>query len=190
MKFKEWKAGDEAFALGCGWVILGEGDTQKYPLEYNGFSITEDGKRYEHDSYPALLDHNPFDKSDPKNPPAHGMEWPFVLNGRPVKIGDELVSTLKGRNTLGKVHRLILEFDCVAMDMDAVHFRHRINPEYFCWPDELPAKKKVAKWAYPIIGIPGTITIGFTEEMTEEEARKAYGSGVQLIPGTEREVEG
>ena len=64
-----------------------------------------------------------------------------------------------------------------------------LSPKNFCWPDEIPAKKKVAKWAYPI-GINGKTTVGFTEEMTQEEARKDYGLGAQMIPGTEREVEG
>ena len=57
------------------------------------------------------------------------------------------------------------------------------------FPDELPIKKKVAKWAYPVIGMPGAIRIEFTDEMTQEEAEEKFGSFIQMIPGTEREVE-
>ena len=51
------------------------------------------------------------------------------------------------------------------------------------------SKKKVAKWAYPVIRMPGVIRIEFTDEMTQEEAEEKFGSFIQMIPGTEREVE-
>lgn len=188
-----FKPGDKAYWIGVGWRELIEnhaGDSSLCPLRSKDslVTFTSDGRRYARGGDIVLLPVNPYDPCDPNNPPE--FRYPFMLNGRPVKIGDELVSTLKKRNTLGKVNRLILESDFVAMDMDAVNLRHRINPEYFCWPDEVVTKKKVAKWAYPILGMPGGVQIGFTDEMTKEEAEKKYGSFVHMIPGTEREVEG
>lgn len=50
--------------------------------------------------------------------------------------------------------------------------------------------KKIAKWAYPVIGMPGGVQIGFTDEITQEEAQKKFGSFLFMIPDTEREVEG
>ena len=109
-----------------------------------------------------------------------------MLNGRPVKVGDELHNIGFGKTSA--VVTLYLEDDrqwCRMRDRS----EGELSPKYFCWPDERP-KKKVAKWAYPIIGMPGAIRIEFTDEMTKEEAEEKYGSFVQMIPGTEREVEG
>ena len=41
MNFKIWKVGDEAFTFGYGWVILKEGGTQTYPLEFEGVYVRE-----------------------------------------------------------------------------------------------------------------------------------------------------
>ena len=189
-----FKPGDRAYWLRTNqWVELVEASDYK-PKEFTiqtkdrGISFTAEGKNFLGDETVSLLPINPYDPIDPNNSPE--FRYTFMLNGRPVKIGDVLVSTLKKRNTLRKVNRLILESDFVAMDMDAVNLRHRINPEYFCRPDEVVTKKKVAKWAYPILRMPGGVQIGFTDEMTKEEAEKKYGSFVHMIPGTEREVEG
>ena len=116
------------------------------------------------------------------------QRWPFMLNGRPVKIGDKLVWKVPG-NPIIQVKSLKLESSIDSFSVYESGADCYFPSDEFCWPDELPVKKKVAKWAYPICGIPGIITVGFTEEMTLGEARKAYGSGVQMIPGTEREVE-
>ena len=97
MKFKEWKTGDEAFLVNLGWIVLEPLDNPLYPLQFRDYSFTKDGRQWYEDRYPSLLDHNPFDPSDPKNPPAHGTEWPFLLRGRRLEIGMEiLVETESG----------------------------------------------------------------------------------------------
>ena len=184
-----FKPGDRAYWIeGKTWIELKENDSKDvalYPLK-NSESLetfTKDGRQYSYRDI-ILLPLNPYDPTDPNNPPE--FRWPFMLNGRPVKVGDELHNIGFGKTSA--VVTLYLEDDrqwCRMRDRS----EGELSPKYFCWPDELPTKKKVAKWVYPICGIPGTITVGFTEEMTEEEARKSYGSGVQMIPGTEREVE-
>lgn len=185
-----FKPGDRAYSLRTlRWVELienGKGIKGFYPLKEKDSDETymQDGRYDKMQGAPCLVPLNPYDPTDPLNPPE--FRWPFMLNGRPVKVGDELHNIGFGKTSA--VVTLYLEDDrqwCRMRDRS----EGELSPKYFCWPDELPTKKKVAKWVYPICGIPGTITVGFTEEMTEEEARKSYGSGVQMIPGTEREVE-
>ena len=179
-----FKPGDKAYWIEAGWIELDENPDEEYPLVAKRFcmTFTADG-RWVADKDIVLLPINPYDPTDPKNPPE--FRYPFMLNGRPVKIGDRLK------------FKVAEDISVVALSIEEEKpFVYRkgtrvpLNSAYLGWPDELPVKKKVAKWAYPIIGIPGTITVGFTEEMTLGEARKAYGSGVQMIPDTEREVEG
>ena len=184
MKFKEWKAGDEAFLVNLGWIVLEPLENPVYPLQFRDYSFTKDGRQWDEDRYPSLLDHNPFDPNDPKNPPE--SRYPFMLNGRPVFAGSELHHL--GYRKTSVVTALFLEDGKQWCGLKNTSVGE-LSPKNFCWPDEIPAKKKVAKWAYPI-GIKGITTVEFTEEMTKEEAVKIYGSGAQMIPGTEREVEG
>ena len=132
-------------------------------------------------------------------------KWPFILNGREVNIGDFLYVKNYRKVYEVKEMRLIYpeRYGTPIPEVLINTFqggRHSdINDydewivfcsEYFSWPDEAPQKKKVAKWAYPVIGMPGAIRIEFTDEMTQEEAEEKFGSFVQMIPGTEREVGG
>ena len=181
-----FKPGDRAYWFEKNiWLTLTENGAGSHPLraEDRRIIFTVDG-RYAVDRDIVLLPLNPYDPCDPNNPPE--FRYPFMLNGKPVFEGSELhhlgyrktsvVGALffgDGKQWCGLKHTSVGE----------------LSPKNFCWPDEIPAKKKVAKWAYPVIGMPGPLTVGFTEEMTEEEARKLYGSKVQMIPGTEREVE-
>ena len=191
MKFKEWKAGDEAFLVNLGWIVLEPLDNPLYPLQFRDYSFTKEGRQWTDDRYPSLLDHNPFDPSDPKNPPAHGTEWPFLLRGRRLEIGMEILVETESGIVPARIMTLQLSRSGVS-----VGARHTDGTSSVVWspvilfPDELPKKKKVAKWAYPTIGVSGRLTVYFTEEITEEEARKVCGSSVEMIPGTEREVEG
>ena len=89
MTFREWKAGDEAFdTRHQEWVTLREreGGEGEYPLTYplmsSGASYTREGKYLKPDTYPTLLDHNPFDPSDPKNPKPVQEEF-VLLEGKP-----------------------------------------------------------------------------------------------------------
>ena len=191
MKFKEWRAGDEAFLINLGWIVLEPLDNPVYPLQFRDYSFTKDGRQWNEDRYPSLLDHNPFDPSDPKNPPAHGTEWPFTLRGRRLEIGMEILVQAESGIVPARIMTLQLSRSGISVGARRPDGTSSVVwPPVILFPDELPVKKKVAKWAYPIIGLPGPLTVGFTEEMTEEEARKAYGSCLQMIPGTEREVGG
>ena len=183
-----FKPGDKAYWIGVGWRELIEnhaGDSSLYPLRSKDslVTFTADGRRYARGGDVVLLPINPYDPNDPKNPPE--SRYPFMLNGRPVKIWDALY--LLGFKETAKVVSLSIDGDrkfCKVTGFSPMEF----SEENFRWPNE-PPKKKVAKWAYPVIGMPGVIRIEFTDEMTKEEARKGYGTSVQMIPGTEREVE-
>lgn len=185
-----FKPGDRAYWLARNrWVEL-EKAADCNPDEYviqvkgHGFSFTSDGKKFLEDETVALLPLNPYDPADPNNP--QEFHWPFMLNGKPVFEGSELHHL--GYRKTSVVTALFLGDGKQWCGLKNTSVGE-LSPKNFCWPDEIPAKKKVAKWAYPI-GIKGITTVEFTEEMTKEEAVKIYGSGAQMIPGTEREVEG
>ena len=189
MKFKEWKAGDEAFLVNLGWIVLEPLDNPLYPLQFRDYAFTKEGRQWDEYRYPSLLDHNPFDPNDPKNPPAFKndwCDWSFMLNGRPVFEGDILYHLKCQKKAL--VTRLSLHSGKVWCGIKD-YCDLELTQENFCWPEEVPIKKKVAKWAYPTLGNPGEVRIGFTDEMTQEEAQKKFGSFLFMIPGTEREVE-
>ena len=190
-----FKPGDKAYWIGVGWRELienHEGDSSLYPLRSKDslVTFTADGRRYARGGDVVLLPINPYDPNDPKNPPE--FRYPFMLNGRPVKVGDEVIYKRNGEPVDGQVYGLGIS---EGRPWAVIHYNScssatlGFDSGHLCWPDELPVKKKVAKWAHLVIGIPGTITVGFTEEMTQEEARRAYGSSIRMIPGTEREVE-
>ena len=192
-----FKPGDKAYWIWKEqWVELEENPINKvkiFPIREKGGEIfMEDGKANYCDKNPSLLPFNPFDLEDPNNPAEFRSDWPFMLNGRPVKIGDELMFLKEVQKPApGIVYALEIrreDFLVYLSNTPIGDVVRSLNDDEICWPDELPQKKKVAKWAYPIVGIPGSSTVGFTEEMTEDEARKAYGASVQMIPGTEREV--
>ena len=182
-----FKPGDRAYWFEKNiWLTLTENVAGSHPLraEDRRIIFTVDG-RYAVDRDIVLLPLNPYDPTDPLNPPE--FRYPFMLNGKPVFAGSELHHL--GYRKTSVVTALFLEDvkQWCGLKNTSVG---ELSPKNFCWPDEIPAKKKVAKWAYPVIGMPGADTVGFTEEMTQEEARRAYGSSIRMIPGTEREVEG
>lgn len=185
-----FKPGDRAYWLKKKeWVSLVEKSNfpeSAFSLKekVSGMFFTKDGRVATYKE-PELLPLNPYDPSDPNNPPE--FRYPFMLKGRPVKVWDSLY--LPSFKETAKVVSLSIDGDrkfCKVTGFSPMEF----SKENFCWPDELPKKKKVAKWAYPTIGVSGRLTVYFTEEITEEEARKVCGSSVEMIPGTEREVEG
>ena len=193
MKFKEWKAGDEAFLVGFGWVILESDDSILYPLRFRAHAFTKDGKNWKHDRYPSLLDHNPFDKSDPKNPPAHGTEWPFLLRGRRLEIGMEILVETESGIVPARIMTLQLSRSGVS-----VGARHTDGTSSVVWspviifPDELPVKKKVADWVYTYMPNWGETRVEFAKGLTEEEINRLHGASgvtIRMIPDTEREVE-
>lgn len=118
------------------------------------------------------------------------LKWPFMLNGRPVRIGDILSYSYKGEHFDGKVYKMELSAETffVFIKHSSGVSAHNISSNYLMWPDEIPPKKKVAKWAYPVVGILGFTTVGFSEEMTEDEAKSKLGLGIRMLPGTEKEI--
>ena len=105
----------------------------------------------------------------------------------PTAIGDPYYKLRMASKALRKIDpsiadQIICIFNCYTKR------QHEIFDEMVEWLKE-PPKKKVAKWAYPVIGMPGVIRIEFTDEMTKEEAEEKYGEFLQMVPGTEREVE-
>ena len=182
-----FKPGDRAYWFEKNiWLTLTENVAGSHPLraEDRRIIFTVDG-RYAVDRDIVLLPLNPYDPCDPLNP--QEFRYPFMLNGKPVFAGSELHHL--GYRKTSVVTALFLEDGKQWCGLKNTSVGE-LSPKNFCWPDEIPGKKKVAKWAYLIIGIPGVNTVGFTEEMTQEEARRAYGSSIRMIPGTEREVEG
>lgn len=186
-----FRPGDRAYSLRTlRWVELienGKDTSGFYPLKGKDSDETylRDGRYDKMQGAPCLVPLNPYDPTDPNNPPE--FRYPFMLNGRPVFEGGELHNLGYGKTSA--VTSLFLEDGKQWCGMKNTSVGELVAKN-FCWPDELPTKKKVAKWAYLVVRIPGKDTVGFSEEMTEEEARKAYGSSVQMVPGTEREVEG
>ena len=185
-----FKPGDRAYWLRTNqWVELVEASDYK-PKEFTiqtkdrGISFTAEGKNFLGDETVSLLPINPYDPIDPNNSPE--FRYPFMLNGKPVFAGSELHHL--GYRKTSVVTALFLDDSKQWCGLKHTSVGE-LSPKNFCWPDEIPVRKKVAKWAYPI-GIKGITTVEFTEEMTEEEARKGYGTSVQMIPDTEREVEG
>ena len=181
MKFKKFKAGDEAFVVTSGWVTLEYLDNPIYPIQSGIFSYTEEGKLCIEDRYPSLLDYNPFDPNDPKNPPVYRSDWPFMLNGRRVKEGDILNDRSSNQNL--PVRALYLEDGEVFCGLRGVPVS-LLHPNHFCWPDELPKKKTTYLWAFPIHGNFGCYTVDF-KRMTMEEGGKY--AGAKIVPGTEEE---
>ncbi len=182
-----FKPGDKAYRFEeKKWITLKKSDDVAYPLQAdNGTAtFTREGRFVEGDSI-TLLPINPYDPTDPLNP--QEFRYPFMLNGKPVFAGSELHHL--GYRKTSVVTALFLEDGKQWCGLKNTSVGE-LSPKNFCWPDEIPAKKKVAKWAYPVIGMPGAIRIEFTDEMTQEEAEEKFGSFVQMIPGTEREVEG
>ena len=192
-----FKPGDRAYSLRTlRWVELienGKDIKGFYPLKEKDSDETymQDGRYDKMQGAPCLVPINPYDPTDPLNPPEFRSEWPFLLRGRRLEIGTEiLVQTESG---IVPARIMTLQLSRSGVSVGARHTdgtSSAVWPPVILFPDEVPSKKKVAKWAHLVIGIPGADTVGFTEEMTEEEARKVYGSSIQMIPGTEREVEG
>ena len=180
-----FKPGDRAYWITENrWITLKYNDHSTYTLcdLEDFYTLTEQGQ-FDEDGPIVLLPVNPYDPTDPDNP--REFRYPFMLNGKPVFAGSELHHL--GYRKTSVVTALFLDDSKQWCGLKNTSVGE-LSPKNFCWPDEIPAKKKVAKWAYPI-GIKGITTVEFTEEMTKEEAVKIYGSGAQMIPGTEREVE-
>ena len=189
-----FKPGDRAYWMGFGWIKLVE-NTEKYSSPYllrdkaSSETFTADGRRYARGGDIVLLPLNPYDPTDPLNPPE--FRWPFFLNGRPVGIGDELI--LKQSQESLWVTSLIYGKDNTRVCGNPSFGYFVLIPENFYWPDELPVKKKVADWVYTYTRYWGEVWVEFAKGLTEEEVNRLHGASgvtIKMIPGTEREVEG
>ena len=176
-----FKPGDRAYWLRhARWIYL----IRNRNFPESGYSLedqethtyfTSEGKLAECNP-PELLPLNPYDPTDPLNPPE--FRYPFFLNGRPVRVGDEL-------NVIGfiKPHTVIalsIEGDkclCSVTDCSPLELSYK----YFSWPLEPVKKKTTYLWAIPVAGMPGEITIEF-KRMTAQEAEKYW-----KVPGSEQE---
>ena len=191
-----FKPGDRAYSLRTlRWVDLVENRNDikaLYPLKEKDSDETymQDGRYDKMQGAPCLVPLNPYDPTDPLNPPEFKSDWPFILRGRRLEVGMEIF--VETESAIAPARIMTLQLSKSGISVGA---RHPEGTSSVVWspvilfPDELPVKKKVAKWAYPTIGVSGRLTVYFTEEITEEEARKVCGSSVEMIPGTEREVE-
>ncbi len=190
MKFKKFKAGDEVFSSGSGWVTLSLSDDPIYTLKSIDGFFTEEGKRWKYSTYPSIFDHNPLDPNDPKNPPVYRSDWPFMLNGRRVKLGDRLVALVdhgKMDHWIGDVIRLSIKANgawAIVNNEKEGWTEFSLNKESVCWPDEIPKKKTTYLWAYPGYDVLGLFTVDF-KRMTKEEGEKY--AGAKIVPGTEEE---
>ena len=176
-----FKPGDRAYWVKHRqWVTLKEFTHRDYPLktEEGEGGFTLDG-RFICGGDIVLLPINPYDPTDPNNPPE--FRYPFFLNGRPVRVGDEL-------NVIGfiKPHTVIalsIESDkclCSVTDCSPLELSYK----YFSWPLEPVKKKTTYLWAIPVFGISGSMTVDF-KRMTQEEGERYPGA--KIVPDSEKE---
>ena len=187
MKFKKFKAGDKVFFPKVGWTVLEDTESEPYSLAIaSGIeTFTKEGKHYEGDAFPYIFDHNPFDPNDPKNIPAHGTEWPFLLRGRRMDIGMEIL--VQDESGIVQARIMTLQLSRSGISVGA---RHHDGTSSVVWspvvlfPDELPQKKTTYLFAIPGYDVLGLFTVDF-KRMTKEEGEKY--AGAKIVPGTEEE---
>ena len=174
-----FKPGDRAYWVEeRKWITLQENNDETYPIKCSTGTFTLDG-RYVDKSAIDLLPLNPYDPCDPNNPPE--FRYPFFLNGRPVRVGDEL-------NVIGfiKPHTVIalsIESDkclCSVTDCSPLELSYK----YFSWPLEPVKKKTTYLWAIPVFGISGSMTVDF-KRMTQEEGERYWKA--KIVPDSEQE---
>ena len=179
-----FKPGDRAYWVKHRqWVTLKEFTHRDYPLktEEGEGGFTLDG-RFICGGDIVLLPINPYDASDPNNPPE--FRYPFIYEKRAVKIGDQI--SKKSGVIVGKVSVLQISEENTTMHVYGDNGWTNINigsPEY-TFADSLPKKKITYLWAFPIAGVPGAITIDF-KRMTQEEGERYPGA--KIVPGSEKE---
>ncbi len=177
-----FKPGDRTYWIGVGWVELFDNHDKEYPLITKRFSatFTIHGQRIGSKDI-VLLPINPYDPCDPNNPPE--FRYPFMLNGRPVFVGNEL-HNLSYRKT-SVVTALFLGDGKQWCGLKNTSVGE-LSPKNFCWPDELPQKKTTYLWAIPIYeaGLKENMSIDF-KRMTKGEARKYWKA--EMVPGSEVE---
>ena len=138
-----FKPGDRAYSLRTlRWVDLVENRNDikaLYPLKEKDSdeTYTQDGRYNKMQVVPCLIPLNPYDPTDPLNPPE--FRYPFVLNGRPVRIGDQLKFVITK-----DISVLALSLEGGERFIYSIGTRISLNSADLCWPDELPQKKEEA----------------------------------------------
>ena len=164
---------------------LGDQETHTY--------FTLEGKLAECNP-PELLPLNPYDPSDPNNPPGLRSEWPFLLRGRRLEIGMEIFVNTESGIVPARIHSLEMTdsgFSAGVKHLDGTS--SVVWSPVILFPDELPIKKKVADWMCAVVKFSGEVKLYYAKGMTEEDVKRiygVYGSIIQMVPGTEREIEG
>ena len=103
-------------------------------------------------------------------------DYPFILDGKPVKVGDKV------QDFDGSIKRIrALYWDGVepAAELMGLLGIYRLFSG-LKWPS---APEPLKRWAYLIAGMPGPMSIGFTEPMPESEAREKYGQVWEVPEG-------
>lgn len=184
-----FKPGDVVFSIFHGWIVLElNKEARVYKLAYKYATFTEEGKYREDDPYPILLDYNPYDPSDPNNPPEFKNDWPFMLRGRKLKVGMQMYGKFDGGTFPIRIESLDLResnYCVICSSLEHVMSIHQTN---LLFPDEISVKNKVALWAFHD-SYSEDKTIRFSKKkVTEEVAKRTWGKDVVMVPGTEEEV--
>ena len=194
-----FKPGDKAYWVKNGWIDLIENperDSSLYPLrdkESRG-TFTVEGQRHARGGDIVLLPINPYDPTDPLNPPEFKSDWPFILRGRRLEIGMEIFVNTESGIVPARIHSLEMTgsgFSAGVKHLDGTS--SVVWSPVILFPDELPIKKKVADWMCAVVKFSGEVELYYAKGMTEEDVKRiygVYGSIIQMIPGTEREIEG
>lgn len=118
------------------------------------------------------------------------VPYPFMLDGKPVQVGSIL--QIKGKNDTYLAIRLSTGYRKkvkVVLGRTREPGEIERDIEDLAWPDPSSKKLTVARWAYTATGFPDNFHIRFSDEMTEEQAKKEFGVFVFKVPGSEREIE-
>ena len=112
--------------------------------------------------------------------PADIPDYPFMLEGKPVSVGVYLdYWTIHNEKRTGKVESLILSEVGPTATFLNNDYPYRVALHRCAWPLPEPPKR----WVYLIAGMPGLMSIGFTEPMPESEAREKYGQVWEVPEG-------
>lgn len=173
-----FKVGQEVWDMRYGKGIISDiRENLTYPI-YVKFeskkveSYMEKGQNWEGDLFPSLF---PYPV---KIVPADTPDYPFMLEGKAIIEGDKLDYLTDNKEKLSG----IVEGLMISRSKKWVIFKNRmfrIALSQCSWPAPEPPKR----WAYLIAGMPGPMSIGFTDPMTETEAREKYGQVWEVPEG-------
>ena len=181
-----FKPGDKAYWVKHNqWVTLKEFTHRDYPLtiEEGEGGFTPDG-RFICGGDIVLLPINPYDPTDPNNPPE--FRNPFLHEGRLVKIGDDMANKITGRY-LGEVFKMMVEppsRSYLFIVGPNGGNTWEVGNKDLTFSDSLPKKKITYLWAIPVFGISGSMTVDF-KRMTQEEGERYWKA--KIVPDSEKE---